>query len=391
VSPHLDGLKGYERRQIEEERRAVELQSLMEQIEAHAGGIASVLKAPPQGDVLFQGTVMIDTNGVWTKRWPVSFLAVSVANTSATALTVLAGEPAGPGFAPARGAGQFAVPSAVMRTVALKGHAITVYGTAGALFDVTIYSRPREPNSGPCGSVPSVGAAPLYAATHPAAKDDPAGHPVGALTTLATGQNWIPIGSNHPAYVKSGAFYPAITYGTAPVAGDEFFATTIIGAPVLSGGGRFRIRASAPSTINGVGLTGAYGGDVNNGPVHLTLSQYSWNLAYVLGGVQHAVTPDEHFGAPPYAWLRSVPLLADSLTVYAIHWALDLGASRLYLALPDGTVCSFTDPNFAILAANANQPFWEGQTPAATDAIFEWVDVWADTSPQFATFGIFGP
>ena len=36
----------------------------------------------------------------------------------------------------------------VQRTFLLRGTALTVYGAAGALFEATVYSRPRQPGSG---------------------------------------------------------------------------------------------------------------------------------------------------------------------------------------------------------------------------------------------------
>lgn len=151
---HTDGLKGYERRELEKEERYLKQQAVLEQIEAHLGGLADASKAPPLADVLSQQTAMIGSQGIWTLNWPVAFQSISIGNTSTSSLTVIAGAPAGSGSPPAVGAGLVTVPPGVMRTVSLNGHAITVYGAQGTLFDITAYSRPKEPNSGPCVASP---------------------------------------------------------------------------------------------------------------------------------------------------------------------------------------------------------------------------------------------
>jgi hypothetical protein len=244
---HTDGLKGYERRELEREHKYVEQQAVLEQIEAHAGGLVSAMKAAAKGDVLYQGTVMIGPAGEWTLGWPVEFQAISIANTSTTSLTVLAGPPTGSGAPPNVGAGQFLLPAGIMRTAALRGHAVTVYGAAGTLFDVALYSRPREPVAGPCGpgglnipmsqkGVPS-GVAALSAAgsvlsatgsyqnaalgggalAHVAAPNN-VGVGFQALTALTTGQSDVAVGVNAGMALLTGGFNTIVGAGALETA-----------------------------------------------------------------------------------------------------------------------------------------------------------------------------
>jgi hypothetical protein len=125
--------------------------SVLNQIEAHLGGIADASKAPAPGDVLAQLTTVIPPSGVYEITWPGPvFQAVSIGNTSSANLTVLAGVATPSGTPPQLGGGQFLVASHVMRTVSIRGSALTVYGPAGTAFDFTAYSRPRNPSSGSC-------------------------------------------------------------------------------------------------------------------------------------------------------------------------------------------------------------------------------------------------
>lgn len=146
---HTDGLKGYERRELERENERTAEAALLGQIEAHLGGILDFSKAAATGDVLAQGTARIGPDGTWSLTWPVQYQAMAIANTSTGDLTVFAGPPTGSGSPPSTGAGIFIVRAGIMRTVSIRNTAVTVYGTPGALFDVTLYSRPREPNAGP--------------------------------------------------------------------------------------------------------------------------------------------------------------------------------------------------------------------------------------------------
>jgi hypothetical protein len=141
---------GWELRELERQQHYLDRISVLRQIEAHLGGIADYSKAPPEGDVLAQLTVQMAPPGVYEINWPVTFQAVSIGNTSGAVLTVVAGSGGPSGTPPRQGAGEFIVNPGVMRTVSIRGHALSIFGPAGTIFDFTAYSRPRPPNSGAC-------------------------------------------------------------------------------------------------------------------------------------------------------------------------------------------------------------------------------------------------
>jgi hypothetical protein len=242
---------------------------------------------------------------------------------------------------------------------------------------------PKE--GGVWGAAVSLGAPPvagvlseLYEATHPTFFDDCAGQRPGPLGNATSGQPWEGIGSDPPAYV-AGVSYPALTYGTAPSGAAEFFATATLPAPVLAAGGRFRIRDSSPASTNGNVIIGSWDGTTNHVPVHIVMTRYEWYVSYVSGGTQVSVAPDLRSGSAPYPYLTE-PLMADGATIYEVWFARDIPNSRVYVRLPDGVVICATDPHFGSLGPLAHKPFFEGQTTASTDAIFEWVEAWASTS-----------
>lgn len=140
-----------EERQLERQERFLAQMSVLNQIEAHLGGIADASKAPAIGDVLAQQTATIPASGVFEMSWPgAAFQSISVANTSAGDLTVMAGSGSPSGSPPDQGPGLFVVRAATMRTVSIQGSALTIYGTPGTVFDFTAYSRPRSPSAGSC-------------------------------------------------------------------------------------------------------------------------------------------------------------------------------------------------------------------------------------------------
>jgi hypothetical protein len=142
---------GWERRELERQSRYLERMSVIRQIEAHLGDIADLSKAAAEGDVLAQLAVKMPASGVYEITWPGSgFQAVSIANPSTNVLTVVAGSGGPSASAPGVGAGQFTVSANVMRTVSIRGRALTIFGASGTLFDFTAYSRPRAPSSGAC-------------------------------------------------------------------------------------------------------------------------------------------------------------------------------------------------------------------------------------------------
>lgn len=255
---------------------------------------------------------------------------------------------------------------------------------AGTAYWVGTGSSPYDYISVQTAPTPSGGSGvtALAQAVSPTFYDDPYTRAAGALGNARSGQAWSAIGSNPPAYIKAGGDWVArLTYGAVPVGAAEFFATTAtdLGGPILAGGGRFKIRANAPSTFAGNLIVGCWNGTTNVVPVHIVLTQYFYTLGYVDAGVQTVVDPTQR-GAGPIPYVNT-PLKADGATVYDVWWALDQAAGVLYCGLPDGTIVSATDPHFAAaFAAPAERPVFEGQVSAATDALFEWLDVWCSTT-----------
>lgn len=141
----------WELRQLERQQAYTDHMAVLEQIQAHLGDILDATKAPALGDVLAQQTAIIAANGFYELTWPGKlYQSVSIGNTSATDLTVAAGAAAPSGAPSQLGPGQFIVRSHIMRTVSIRGSALTIYGTVGAIFDLTVYSRQRPPSSGSC-------------------------------------------------------------------------------------------------------------------------------------------------------------------------------------------------------------------------------------------------
>lgn len=96
-----------------------------------------------EADVLQAETVVINARGQWTRSYPREFRAVAVTNLGAHTLTVVGGPPdTGP---PVAGTGVVLVPSHTARVARVRATSLTIYGTAGDTFDVTVLSRPAPP------------------------------------------------------------------------------------------------------------------------------------------------------------------------------------------------------------------------------------------------------
>jgi hypothetical protein len=156
--------KGWERRATEREQANAEAMGALRQMVTHLGGIFENTKAAPRNDVLAQMTQQIPANGVLHKGWEQLAQAFTISNFGSSQLTVTT-----QGIqsqAPSVGSGVAVVPAGVERTVMLRGNAVTIYGTPGALVEFVAYARPRPPHSSLCISGP---AAQLVAVNNPAA------------------------------------------------------------------------------------------------------------------------------------------------------------------------------------------------------------------------------
>ena len=139
----------WERKRRDAEENQARAMALLEQMTASIGGILALTKAPPPNDVLLQGTYVVGAGGTWENSWEQAFAAVGIANLSAAvmyATSFAAGETAAK-----TGAGVIIVPSGIWRLVPMRGTALTIYGTAGATFDLQVFVRPRTPAAGSCG------------------------------------------------------------------------------------------------------------------------------------------------------------------------------------------------------------------------------------------------
>jgi hypothetical protein len=138
--------KAWEQRQIDQQGQQTAAMNALNQMVTHLGGLLDLALAPPAGDVLASGTRVIEARGALQVRWPTPFAALHIANLSAGTLTVGVGP--NQTAAPQSRTGVFMVPGGIARTIAVRDTVATIYGTPGSVFDITAFSRPRDPSSG---------------------------------------------------------------------------------------------------------------------------------------------------------------------------------------------------------------------------------------------------
>jgi hypothetical protein len=139
----------WERRQREQQENAVAAMSIFERVARSQGEILDLIKAGPIADVLYSGARTIPASGVDRLEWPVPHAALTIANLSASLLTV---GNSGGSAPPSVGAGVLRVNPGIQRTWNARGNGIAVSGLAGSTYDLTAYVRPRQPASGQCGT-----------------------------------------------------------------------------------------------------------------------------------------------------------------------------------------------------------------------------------------------
>lgn len=95
-------------------------------------------------NVLVTELAVLDANGIWTKDWSVSFGSLGVANHGTHDITVTTGseQAAAP---PNGGPGIAKIKAGAAATVNMTGKAVTIYGTAGDLVSVTVFTKPQPP------------------------------------------------------------------------------------------------------------------------------------------------------------------------------------------------------------------------------------------------------
>jgi len=153
ATEHPRAAKRWEVKQQAKDEAAREVLSLFNEMNASLGGIRDLVTAPPKGDVMFSGAVVIPPSGMWIQHWPTNYSAITVANLSGSLLTT--SHQASGGASPNVGAGVQRVASGFSRTWAARGQSLAISGAPGSSFDIAVYSRPRPPASGPCGQTSS--------------------------------------------------------------------------------------------------------------------------------------------------------------------------------------------------------------------------------------------
>lgn len=161
-------VKRWEERQGEALANQTALLNAWQQMAESIGGLLVLTRANAPGDAIGTGSQLIGPAGVRHWTFPANFQSVAVANFSGSPMTVAAAPPQSQ--APTVGPGVYVVPAGAYRVVPLRGAVITIYGPAGAPFDLTTYSKPRPMDFAAIGA----------AATQPSQTVTPANPAAGA-------------------------------------------------------------------------------------------------------------------------------------------------------------------------------------------------------------------
>lgn len=124
----------------------VDLAVLVARLEAGMSSWTAQLRGMTVNDVLDCEMVTLDATGIFSRDWTVPFAAVAVANTSGNLLTVTSDPPqAAP---PSGGAGSHPVGPGAGAVINLTGRALTIYGAAGNVVGLQVFTRPQAPAFG---------------------------------------------------------------------------------------------------------------------------------------------------------------------------------------------------------------------------------------------------
>lgn len=97
-----------------------------------------------QRRILWSGSALITSAGIWHRRFPTGALGIFVVNFNSNgSVTVAAGEPLG--AAPGPGAGTHNVPAGCAMVFNNETTGWAIYGTAGNVLDVQVFSIPITP------------------------------------------------------------------------------------------------------------------------------------------------------------------------------------------------------------------------------------------------------
>ena len=97
-------------------------------------------------EVLTSGTFAFDVNGQIALDWQTDFASVAIQSSSAQPVTVTAETPQA--TAPTIGRGVHKIPANKAATVNIRGKALTLYGNAGDLVSIQVFSKPQPPAFG---------------------------------------------------------------------------------------------------------------------------------------------------------------------------------------------------------------------------------------------------
>ena len=128
--------------------RQVDVLTFLAKLEARFTEITDVFRGLVVNEILWAGVVQLDANGQHTRSFEVPFAALTLANFGAATLVGVTAPPAAQ--APGPGPGQVQVRTNTARTKSLAGTILTLYGTPGAMVDLTVHANPQPPAFGVC-------------------------------------------------------------------------------------------------------------------------------------------------------------------------------------------------------------------------------------------------
>lgn len=196
-------------------------------------------------------------------------------------------------------------------------------------------------------------------------------HANGALGAALTGQVY----ANFGTPVGTGGVGPAVSagkLGRTYTGAGAWYAQQRLAGNVRRIGARFSVEPGS-STLLGAAVFGVWNNDfavtnptIPSGPLHFVMRRDGWSIGVIEAGVV-----SEYAGAY-YSFT-----LADDGTVYSAEAVIDADNGTVTIYLPDGSVAAVQDSRVSTL--DAEWAMWEGFTSAATDPVFKFHEVWADS------------
>lgn len=125
---------------------ASDVAAILALMDGHYGRILQHLHDLHWNDVLISGTFAFDANGQISLDFQVDYACVAIQSSSAQPVTVTAASPQS--AAPATGRGVHKVPANKAATLNIREKALTLYGNAGDLVSLQIFTKPQPPAFG---------------------------------------------------------------------------------------------------------------------------------------------------------------------------------------------------------------------------------------------------